>query len=162
MKTIEAIVFVYLLCGMGFLARNYFMARSHGVSEEHLRPLFGPKQIAIGALLWLPVLLLLKSHRSFRDHTLRMTEDMIRGPSIEPMMPMRLPEACKHIDLRGFQAIWPTETPPEVKTATVLWCKSCGALSANDGETWEKPQDVLYLPMPPALKNLKSHEDVPS
>ena len=161
MKTLAASVFVYLCYGAMSFAQNYFKARTI-VGDERLRATLRPLALICAVVLWLPYMIAMQFHNPLRQAAMKQAQEMLRGPSIEPMMPMHLPEACKHIDLRGFQAIWPTETPPEVKTATVLWCKSCGALSANDGETWEKPQDVLYLPMPPALKNLKSHEDVPS
>ena len=159
MKTIILIAFIYLCCGLAYTADNYFKVRGK-IGVERANAIFNWKSSVFSALFGLPLLLLAYVHRPFREAAIRQAQDLVRGPSIEPMMPMSLPKPCAHVSCRNFEAQGGSE---------VLWCEHCGSLCVHG--VWAKPSDSIYCPMPPELRKLtddfnkshplKSHKDSP-
>jgi len=145
MKMLGASIFIYLCCGAASFAHNYFKARTI-VDEERLRATLRPLALFCAIVFWLPYMIAMQFSNPLRDFAMKQAQEMLRGPSIEPMMPaMKLPEACGHLSCKSFDGI---EFPyTETEKWRVLWCESCGALCIKGD--WVKPNDSLYLPMPP-------------
>jgi hypothetical protein len=136
MRTLAASVFVYLCCGAMCFAHNYFKARTI-VGDDKLQATLRPLALACAIVMWLPYMIAMQFHNPLREEAMRLAQNMIRGPSIEPSMPM--PISCSHDD--GSILI-------ECKDGLELtWCDSCGALGGKlkDGLVhWRYPQQAVF------------------
>ena len=146
MKMLAASIFIYFSIGLIIFMRNWMIAREH-VPEELMRKWQYKLGAALSLVLWLPIEILMRTHKPSRDFMISQAIESVRGPSIEPIMPaMSLPEPCSHPSCKSFTT---------VDGPDVLWCEACGSLMVpitSQLDNWVKPNSSIYFPMPKVIQ----------